>query len=546
MGCTTSHEQIILIGPVIGLVTHNSARVIVEFSEDDKVTAILKSDSKSYSTTIQVEKEKVAVFKFEGLSPETKYTFSVERVEKQIPSGFKTLPEKLSERPFKIAIGGCDDLIFNNKLGENSLYYEIADRAKSGDLDLIIHNGDQVYIDHKEHHWNPLHTNVYDNCYKLIHEKEKNKWVLYEEEIVHKMKDLYRKTWSGKVAEAMANCPNLMQYDDHEIHNNFGYEDKFTDQNDAHSFVVKCARRVYYEYQRQLREDIDYISFSDVTCDYFSYVLNNVGFFFLDHRGARSTWYNAKFYLGKKQIDSLKSCLTDKFKDCPIVIILSQNPLVIHNYEESRKDEEFEEFIYNDKEKYGEFLTMLDDHKKNTKQEIFLVGGDVHVGGHTEIYKNGVPCFKQIVSSGIGQRTKESIIKYCKKVLAQTDTNLPGGFSFKHHDWSHNRNYATVELKLVNNSPVIESYLTISDIDIKPSKQPTIISTTFSISSSTTPNNQGNNLGDNQGNTEGNNEDEEDFEDVGVEQDDNVQHGHMFSNKGIPVVEVKPDKTKKR
>jgi hypothetical protein len=45
-----------------------------------------------------------------------------------------------------------------------------------------------------------------------------------------------------------------MILDDHEIFNNFGWGQK----NDFETIFEKQARLVYYQYQRQLWEDIDY------------------------------------------------------------------------------------------------------------------------------------------------------------------------------------------------------------------------------------------------------------------------------------------------
>jgi len=499
----------IIIGPIIGSVTTNAARILVEFcyytpggdeftgdnTEVISLTATLLSDNpstkeqKSHTSTASVMRNVASVFKFSNLEPETKYKFSIDGNLKQIESSFKTFAEKLTEKNFKVAVCGCDDVIFNKNLGENSLYYNLAERAKNGDLNLTIHNGDQVYIDHKEKkdkkEGNPDHINIYEECHNLIKGKDKSEWEAYRCKILSKMKDLYRRTFSGKVAELMANCPNLMQYDDHEIHNNFGYNYIYSDENDTHCFITMCARRVYYEYQRQLREDVDYISFKNVTCDYHAHVINNIGFFFLDHRGARS-WYKSEEidYFGKAQVNYLKDCLESMFANCSIIVILSQDPLVLWNEELSKTQEKTAEmYIRLYKEAFERFMNIIADHKesKGKSQELIILGGDIHIGGFTEIYRNGKPICRQIISSGIGQNTKESLIKFYNNLMAQEDTNIGAGFSFKHHDWTFNRNYATLEMKLSNNEPIIESYLMISDVEIKPTKQKVILNTKFSL-----------------------------------------------------------------
>ena len=210
----------------------------------------------------------------------------------------------------------------------------------------------------------------------IIKNKDPSQWQYFYDDIISKMKELYRSTWSVKVAEAMANCPNLMMYDDHEIHNNFGYKESYNDLSKPDSYICSCARRVYYEYQRQLREDIDFIDFQNVTSDYWSCILNGVGFYFLDHRGSRSWYKDLKDnnFFGKPQLKDIESSLREKFASCAIVIVLCTNPLVLHTETESKNGEEIEEFIYNDVKGYEKFLNMLHTHKQVNKQEVFLLG----------------------------------------------------------------------------------------------------------------------------------------------------------------------------
>ena len=475
----------ILLGPIIGLVTHNSARILVEFGADveggdvflgyetyeTEIIGTLTSitDQIDKTSTIKMKCNVAIVFKFTDLSPKTKYTFKIQKIKNQIDSSFTTLSDHLNENTFNVAFCVCNDIIAKKKLGDNNLFNNINERVKDGEINFLIHFGEQVFMDHKFRDKEGI--NVYQQCMDIISNKNKTLWEFSQNQIINKMKQLYRRTWSGAVAQVMANCPNLMMYDDHDIHNNFGYGKNLLDDNDPNNFVEKCARRVYYEYQRQLREDVDYINFNGVTEEYFQHILNQIGFFFLDHRGSK-TWYKDPkdpSYYGNPQMENFKHCMTNVFANCPIIIIISQIPLVLFNEESTKTEKKAkEQFLKNDKENYEKFLTNFSEIKKKSNQKIILIGGDIYIGGFTDIIKNGEIIMHQVTTSGVVYETTKKEPILVEKITNQSDYLLPSGYSFKHHNWVHNRNYATLEMKMQNLTPKVIGYLTISDFNIRP------------------------------------------------------------------------------
>ena len=96
----------ILLGPVIGLVTHSTARVCVELTGDVNLllTGILESDNlEVHRSKVKLLNNTVIVFTFSLLKPETLYEFSIKDgngVVDQIPSSFKTLATTLTDKPF--------------------------------------------------------------------------------------------------------------------------------------------------------------------------------------------------------------------------------------------------------------------------------------------------------------------------------------------------------------------------------------------------------------------------------------------------------------
>jgi phosphodiesterase/alkaline phosphatase D-like protein len=91
----------------------------------------------------------------------------------------------------------------------------------------------------------------------------KDQWKSLEEKVLKILRDQYRKTWAHpSTRRALANVPNQMMVDDHEIRDDWGWREEDWDPNTVKPdyFYGCCARRVYYEYQRQLRDDIDFNS----------------------------------------------------------------------------------------------------------------------------------------------------------------------------------------------------------------------------------------------------------------------------------------------
>jgi hypothetical protein len=71
----------LLIGPVIGLVTPTTARILVEMLNADEVNIALTAfndPAEHHYVRMRVPTKKPAVFRFEGLRPDTKYSVRVE------------------------------------------------------------------------------------------------------------------------------------------------------------------------------------------------------------------------------------------------------------------------------------------------------------------------------------------------------------------------------------------------------------------------------------------------------------------------------------
>ena len=96
---------------------------------------------------------------------------------------------------------------------------------------------------------------------KKLREVPPDQWIKHQGVICEYYREVYRDTWRHPpTAKCLANCPNLMIYDDHEVRDNWGDIPDDWDSSCAEFFVARCAWIVSMEYQRQLYEDIDFDS----------------------------------------------------------------------------------------------------------------------------------------------------------------------------------------------------------------------------------------------------------------------------------------------
>jgi hypothetical protein len=88
----------------------------------------------------------------------------------------------------------------------------------------------------------------------------------------------------------------------------------------------------------------------------------------------------------------------------------------------------------------------LDDAEGGQRQ-LVLTGGDVQVGGHTEIQLNGKYMFHQITSSAISNEPVPYTFFVVQKLVAWMISRLEQGWTFKHHSWHKGANYGLLRAR---------------------------------------------------------------------------------------------------
>eukprot|EP00808_Paulinella_micropora_P017595 g4266.t1 len=339
--CTVS------LGPIIGLTTSSSVRVLLEVSRDQPVTLSLQqlyndlhnvpdqqpgpARQQILSQTRNMTADRPAIFAFQALAAGATFAVRVEGCVVQWPwarpegphGEVRTLPtdwriEQSEERSqasaqaeaaglawrarhekvaARFAVVSCHHPNASKRLGQQAAagqaapadgWAKLASMATRGEIDYLFHLGDQVYIDNGRKQ-GPTPGE------RILQAADRASWPQLQEQVRETYRSLYRRAWSRPaVARTLAHVPNLMSYDDHEVRDDHGL-DICPEDRDPHSaayFANLQARHVLYEYQLQLHADLEELfrPARETGGDHHWHVLQDFGWFFLDLHGARTWW----------------------------------------------------------------------------------------------------------------------------------------------------------------------------------------------------------------------------------------------------------------
>jgi len=490
-------HQEIKLGPIIGKVTEDTARVLVEFANQGRVKMILRTDGDKqvFQRELLARPSRPVVFKFKGLKKDVKYNISFDpelKTTSGIPASFRTLTGAniKSKDDFKVAFVSCNDIRYGEKVKVN-LWTDLSARAQKGDLDYIIHLGDQVYMDHDS--WLGDSDNAKNAGETLLKDVDYKDYPKYVEKVREIMRNEYRRTFSFKpMAETLSLVPNLMFYDDHEVHDDFGFLASEKDTTSFDYFWMNQARFVYYEYQRQLRADVNFAQFKRVKNDYAKFILNGIGFFVFDIRGSK------RFYLQKDEDESASQLGTTQWNDFAFTfgekgpfenlrsaIIVSTIPMVLGNKQiiqmATKYSDDFkEQWVYNHEDELISAMKILKSWKERKNRELFIIGGDIHFGFHTEIFFDGKPFVQQLITSGINQSKIEKYQSMIAQGLLDAAHSLSSNICYYHHDIYYGRNYGIVTVSRDQRNHSYTAQLVVTDTETTIEERPIFPAKDFS------------------------------------------------------------------
>lgn len=442
------------IGPVIGKVTSDTARVLVESDRDARgATCVARSAGHTARAgPIDLPRGSPRAFELAGLQPDTEYRLEFERIDAAVEGRVRTPPA--NPVSMNVAAVSCN---FTPRRGDTDLWGELRDRY-AGDLDLILHAGDQVYGDSAFEEA----LGILDGRATGTHRQELR--------ILEAYRRLYRSTWSHPpTRETLARVANLMIWDDHEIRDGWGSRAADRMPGTPEHYVGTLARRVYREYQRQLWETPKAPPASG--SEHHHHTWGPIGVLLVDQRGGRSFEPDpARPYLGRGQWEDIRSALEPggAMHRVRALIVVTSVPLVylgpdLTSLGARAVDDLEDHWSYAPHQtEQIEMLRALRRWKQRepARRELLVVGGDVHLGGYSEIHHLGQPIFRQLIASPITSRPPSWLEFQGIRSALEVQQRLGERYSFEHRELTRQRNFGLIAVRIpAAGRPIVDGSL---------------------------------------------------------------------------------------
>lgn len=491
---------VIVVGPVLGKITHDSARVLIEVNTDSTVTAVLTATTQTatqpqefienHNSTlpeVTVELKFQAgvprCFQFIDLQPETIYRLSFLGVSNS-DDRIGTVRTFKEHTTFLRAVCAACDKPKNR--GKTNLFQKLyEDYIEEGKLDLFVRHGDQVYADSGS-------PNAFNDG-KVILNDESLTSEQKHAKMVQGYMDKYRQTYNFPFTRlCMANVMTLCMWDDHELRNDWGTFRQDNDPTSVDYIICLAAREAYWLYQRQLWEDVDDLVSGErvATFECNFHVWGDVGLCFVDNRGGRSFYSDtnpqspnyitdaAKLpehqdFLGSVQYKMLFDAVGEAgiFSTVQSLLIVQTIPLANLATCASKCIGNCIP-VQTDKMGWGmhpeeqtAWINAIDEWKqrpiavengddnavvlKRKAKDVLVIGGDLHFGVRTTVRtaSDNRVVLEQVVTSAISNKPPPNIIYYLinRCCLADLCCCLLGGkYKANHRDFLPQQNFLLV------------------------------------------------------------------------------------------------------
>lgn len=311
---------------------------------------------------------------------------------------FKLLPSP--SEPLRVGLVSC---IGSDEVPEGTrykLWSALGDRIRDGEIDLVLHAGDQIYGDAiRDHH---------DGA--------------GESAIRRRYREQYVRTWrDGAVQRVHRSCPSIMMWDDHEFFD--GYGSRSDHHTDLTRVFFRAATRAFEEFQ---------ISHGPPSLDGASsfataFRHGAIGFLVVDGRRNRSP----TTVLGEAQLEAVARWVDQQAASLEHLFVVAAIPFAhaslgvflacIDEPRDAPHDHWYANMIRGLKDRWvapdhrdecARILALLFRATKRRRPEglrVTILSGDVHVGttGVIESLDHDA-AIPQITSSGIGSLTPRS------------------------------------------------------------------------------------------------------------------------------------------
>ncbi|HYP99925.1 MAG TPA: alkaline phosphatase D family protein [Polyangiaceae bacterium] len=295
--------------------------------------------------------------------------------------------------PLRIGLVSCND-IDNHKFPKEqrgALWRRLGTLVAQGEIDLLVHAGDQIYGDDMPQGWAP----------------QEGRAAAYRRH--------YAQTWSHPdVAAVLGRCPNIMMWDDHEIYDGWGSNDG--DATPAAQARFQAANQAFREFQDPLNPPDRLAPGLGWLAKY-----GDLAILAVDGRSQRS-WATGTI-LGKAQLDDLELKLNDLAQlNLKHLLVVVGTPVVyvpliaaeklVRVFSPSGLDDIRDGWTasHNRTECRRFLMSLLNFAGNSPATQVTIVAGDIHVGTVAQIDttlgfgpNRAHPRIYQVTSSGISR-----------------------------------------------------------------------------------------------------------------------------------------------
>jgi hypothetical protein len=357
--------------------------------------------------------------------------------------------------PLRVVAASCDK---TSRRGSRDLFRVLHDDyVAKGLVDVMVRHGDQVYAD-----------DAFKECkaiYRSNRAEEEKRRLMYEE-----YAKVYRRTFDApSVRRVMANCPQLMLWDDHEVRNDWGTFAQDRDPKSEDAYIAEHgARRAFWAYQRQLFQDLDergpvaeekqgQLALRGLETHV--HVYGKCGILFIDTRGSRSFGFqpgDEGLFVGARQMEAVSAALAPGglLANIEQLLCVHSMPAVYLSTGVSGclaciKALRDKLGIGLNPAEQGRYLRLLCDWKAaQPNRDVLIVAGDLHFAMETDIQRAGEPVLRQVVTSAISNSPPPWIARCWLQNCCMSPCCSAVGedFAFRHQALHNRRNFALLVL----------------------------------------------------------------------------------------------------
>ncbi|KRT69284.1 MAG: phosphodiesterase/alkaline phosphatase D [candidate division NC10 bacterium CSP1-5] len=395
------------LGPIVGEVTHSSAKIWFRTDAEGRHTCHVFTDSTpptevpgspwevvisrqaGHAATVQValpDADQVYYYDIRGPGGST-----------ILPGGrlaFKNAPAPGTSAGFTLAFVSCHKPFEYDEAQRFLMWDQMSAVFPAKNVRFLLMIGDQVYA---------------DRAYEKASQGEP---------AVEAYRDVYQEYWKHEsVMKILGRYPTYMIWDDHEIRDGWGSGED--DHKMAPQKIFTVARQVYREFQHSHNP----MSFGP-EAQHYAFEFGQAGFLVLDLRGHRnlSRSTDERPLLGTKQWDDITEWLTKKAQNYRVLFIVCSVPMIyipltaaddLGRFFGSPRDHwSYEKNRPEWRDLVGLLFDVLNKRveENGNPQKIIILGGNVHEGTVAEIqsysprHKGRRDVIYQFTSSPIANR----------------------------------------------------------------------------------------------------------------------------------------------